>query len=47
MLLLLLQVRFMGFQFASIKALNLIGAVAAVAAQDTCRKRNSKTCTLK
>jgi len=45
--LLWLQVRFMGFQFAVIKVLNMMTAVANVAAQDTCRARNSKASTLK
>jgi hypothetical protein len=47
LLFLLLQVRYLGFQFASIKAFNMIAAVATVATQDVCRKRSTAACTLK
>jgi hypothetical protein len=41
------QVRYLGFQFASIKTFNMIQAVASVAIHDVCRVRNTATCTFK
>jgi hypothetical protein len=47
MLSLLLQVRFLGFQFVQIKCLDKATAAAKVAMAQSCRKRNTNRCTLK
>lgn len=40
-------VRYMTFQFASIKTINMLAAVAQVACRDACRARSTAACTLR
>jgi hypothetical protein len=47
LLLLLPQVRFLGFQFAQIKCADKAIAAAKAAIAQSCRQRNSNRCTLK